>query len=396
MKNVKINTEMLNNLQNIEQIAKKDAKTVKYELLDAYISVEGTKWHRMKESTRNAVDFLFFLGAESGYIYAKPSTIAQKHGIAQSTVYNVLKTLKEAGQVVTVYRESRTQNGLGSPINIFVNHPNFNHICSVLDLEWKANEKADKKAENSAKPCESKVTEDKNSPTYLSLPTSFNENNCIHSNVREAESIEKNSSSQKYIKYVPKIVNEQYANIFDEDLLHIWRKIKQSIKQVDHSLIDNDSVLEIGMTVIRSLYQSMKNQKREFTLDEMLAYVYKTTASVAFNLIGEMFVETMIIDDEGRYRYVDVVGNTHVTSYTSVLNMFNQYLEDERDIDIDVPVDVPVEKNYEYEVVPEVSFDDYNHFNHAPIVEHGLFGEPAKVIVNENMYMTSHDYDLPF
>src|SRR5690606_3029201 len=112
-----------------------------------------------------------FLATDGGIVYAKPETIADKHNISSSTVSSVLTELTSAGLITTVYRTSRKQNGRGNAVRLITIHPYFDHIKEFLNLDWKADKKADWKAENAETPCESKDESDNSTPTYSFLPT---------------------------------------------------------------------------------------------------------------------------------------------------------------------------------------------------------------------------------
>lgn len=248
-----------------------------------------TKWFNLSDKTRQAIDYICFLSVEHGYFYASPEHIAKKSGIGKSTVYETLKLMRESGVLFKVNRTSRKQNGLGSPIHFFVNHPYFEHYNSYFAFGWKPEQKADWKAENDEIPCDSKAEQVKNVPT-LPLHSLYQENNIdIHTNVPQ-------SNQPKFVKYVPQEINKKYANIFGIRLRMIWVKITQAWKTINQSTLNRNDLISIGENIIRRIFQLWKQRLHEngdMTIDEMCAFAYKASRDAFYVAIGDLHMEDM-------------------------------------------------------------------------------------------------------
>ncbi|MFS1519658.1 hypothetical protein V1503_24845 [Bacillus sp. SCS-151] len=96
-----------------------------------------------------------------------------------------------------------------------------------------------------------------------------------------------------YIKYVPKLVNEKYAGIFQHDLKELWDRVNLACKNAERTFsgvrISKTDKNEIGLIAIDSLYRYMiqRHQRNGFMdLEEQCKIVY----SVTFNQIEQQYV----------------------------------------------------------------------------------------------------------
>lgn len=298
-KNIKILTKEFAQLQALASV--EQPKTIKKMLLDEIVEELDHTYFNFNEGTKKALDEMCFLAKERGFAFASPTYYMEKFGISKNAVYPLIKRLVEANLVVKANRSSSKQNGLGCWVLIFTKHPNFEAICSILNIEKKAEVTADVKAEIVEIPCESKVSDEKTEATFSEPSiTSFKENNVKQLNVDKTSS--ENTIVKKFAKYVPKKINEMYANLFGNDLTEIWRKITLAIKGIGFEF-DKETKLEFGMQVIKALFKRVK--RGVMTLDEMCAYVYTTTRTMVYNAIGEDFVEDMV-EEYGCYFYSSV------------------------------------------------------------------------------------------
>lgn len=290
MKTYKISTQNFEMLTKIENVRK--SRTVKNTLIDEVIECLGDTYYNLSEGVKKMLDELCFLSKEKGFAYASPTYFMDKYQISKTAVYDTIKRLRESGLALKANKSSRNHNGLGKWVIILTNHPNFNKICSILNIEWKAERKQDRKAEIIEIPCESKV-EGQEIPSTYSLPENhlITENNVIHINAKEQSG---DTKVVKFFKYVPKVINDMYAEVFGENLVNIWRKVKQAFRTVKHSF-GKAEVLEIGKTIIHNLFLCSK--KKDMSADEMCAYVYKATIGMAYNTVGQGFVEDMKIEE---------------------------------------------------------------------------------------------------
>lgn len=300
--------------------AKKD---IKYALLDTIKSVFGDSWYNLSDKTKQAIDFICFLSVERGFFYAKPETIANYAGVSKSTVYEALKVLRENGILAKANRTSRKHNGLGAAVHFFTSHPYFDHICEFLNVDWNTDRKSDRKAEMSQNACGSK-DKDANSVSTYNLPASQpkeNSNNMyipynvsseeknndgfvdtsVDNNIHTAEHV---TNKCKFYKYVPKLINDLFANTFGDKLVALWRKIVQAFRSIKTNALTKDDMREVGRTVLRFLVKS-KNFV-SMTFDEMCAYVYKGALDAFYNRLASLFLMDMEeIDGQMCYKTID-------------------------------------------------------------------------------------------
>ncbi|MGG4105173.1 hypothetical protein AAXB25_14750 [Paenibacillus lautus] len=289
-KNRKISTQEFDYLAHMEPYMpntdKNGYKTLKYTLLETIEGVFGDKWFNLKESTRQAIDYICFLSIERGFLYASPDHIAQKHGIARSTVYDALKLLRDEGLLYKANRSSKRQNGLGCAVHFFTIHPYFDHINVYLNLGWKAHEKADRKSEIAETPSVTRADSVSETPT-LSLPSLDLEKRDLHINVPQP-------AENQIVKYVPKEINALYAGTFNFRLRFIWQKITQAWKTIRHASLDRSYLLEVGTRIIKRIYQIWKDKQHrssEMTVDEMCAFAYKATRDSIYNTLATEYMQ---------------------------------------------------------------------------------------------------------
>jgi hypothetical protein len=342
-KNRKITTlefEYLLNLKEyVHESDEKAKKEVKYALLNAVKGVFGDSWYNLKDKTKQAIDYICFLSVERGFFYAKPETIANYASVSKSTIYEALKSLRENGILRKANRASRKHNGLGTPIHFFTIHPYFNHICEYLNVDWNSERKADWKAENAEILCGSKAENNKNISTY-NLPTySPNKDNVmyIHSNVHSnnsevselvdkgSELVDKKASEYvdnhiqnvehvkkcKIYKYVPRMINNLFAETLGEKLVTLWRKIAQAFRSIKSKLLTKKDMQEVGRSVLKFLIKS-KNFLF-MTLDEMCRYVYKGAVDAFYNLLATQYLMDMK-EIDGQMHYMNADGD-YVPTY---------------------------------------------------------------------------------
>lgn len=293
---MKIYNKQWDELQNIPCI--EHSRAVKNNLVDEIANTLQEGYYNRREGVKRAIDKMCFLAKEKGFAFASPTYYMDKFGIGKDAIYSIVKAMVEANLVVKCNRSSSKQNGLGCWVIIFRSHPNFEAISSILNLKEKAEPKANQKAEITENLCVPTDSAD-NSEATFSLPTNTHS---LKENVKQlnVEPIIENKVIKNFVKYVPKAVNEMYANLFGDDLVHIWRKITLAIKKIGFEF-DRETRVEYGMKVLKALFVRVK--RGSMTLDEMCAYVYTTTRNMVYNELGEGFVADMVEDEYGTWYY---------------------------------------------------------------------------------------------
>lgn len=329
---MKLTIEQFELLKAITPIVKpeqeEEKKEIKFKLLDGMQSAFSDKWYNLKKPTKQALQYACMLSTEQGFFYCSPTHLKNKYGVGISTIYNNLTELVEKGVLIRINRTATSHNGRGSAVYILTEHPNFSLICELLNIKWKADCKANEKAENAENPTLPKAESVNSAPTY-SLPTSlqktlkdkdvkpYNANSTENNTQSDSLDILKDKIEEyerrlpneqnmgtkkpKWHKYVPKAINEKFG-YFGSILTDLWRKIKLAERKINDSMLQDNEKLSVAETVLENLRKHPRF--KSMSLDEMCAYVYKGQLNGLFALVGNQYLERM----EGN-AYEDTYGN---------------------------------------------------------------------------------------
>lgn len=102
-------------------------QSLKLQLLKEAEAAYGERYWRLKEGTRKVIDMLCLFGSERGFVFAKDKYLSDRYGVSAKTIRNVTKILREAGVILTVYRQSSTQNCRTAPVHLFTEHPYYKY-----------------------------------------------------------------------------------------------------------------------------------------------------------------------------------------------------------------------------------------------------------------------------
>lgn len=110
-------------------------QSMKLQLLKGVEAAYGERYWRLSEGTRKVIDTLCGFAAKRGFVFLKDESLADRYGISDKTVRNVLKILREAGVIFTVYRRSSKINARTAPVHLFTAHPYYKYWENLLDLD---------------------------------------------------------------------------------------------------------------------------------------------------------------------------------------------------------------------------------------------------------------------
>ncbi|MFJ7982405.1 hypothetical protein ACIQ1D_19265 [Lysinibacillus xylanilyticus] len=270
-------------------------KELKFALLELIQEALGDKWYNLKKATKQALQHFCMRCVEQGFCFCSPKYFHDNFGVGISTIYDIFKILQEHGVLLKVNRTATSHNGKGNGVYMFIEHPNFEALCTIIDLNWKADKKADWKAENAETPTLPKAESVEKVSTY-SLPSSLQylrDSNVIHYNVVDTKNIPsssniessnlENKKTTKWQKYVPKAINEKFG-YFGNILTELWRKIKLAERKVKDDSLESSEKLSVAQDVLTNLRQHPRFKL--MSLDEMCRYVYKGQLNGLFNLIA--------------------------------------------------------------------------------------------------------------
>ena len=204
---------------------RQEQKIMKEILLDVVKRAYGDSYNRKRQGTKNAIDMMCWLAADRGFFFIEDKTLAKRYGVSDRTIREIEQILREKNVIVTVYRRSSKQNGLGNQVHLFVDHPYFEHWVEFLQLEdFLPNRQPNRQPETTEKPCESKRVPSKYDPTYY-----LNLNTFIKHNKRK-ENVTLNSD------FVPSYVPESFIlavqPFFNDakEIHRLWGKVRLAHK----------------------------------------------------------------------------------------------------------------------------------------------------------------------
>ncbi|WP_156154090.1 transcriptional regulator [Domibacillus tundrae] len=225
-------------------------QSLKLQLLKEVEAAYGERYWRLKEGTRKAIDMLCWFASERGFVFAKDEYLSDRYEVSAKTVRNVLKVLREAGVISTVYRRSSTQNCRTAPVHLFTAHPYYKYWENMLDLHDFQN---DFQNEIAVPPCESKEEQPKKVPT---LYLSFNKH--LLKTLRKQDRL--NSS------FTPKNVPGEFVKtakpFFDdaEEIHDLWKKAALVYRQFD-LLHELEQYTELVIDALKQSVYAMKHRK---------------------------------------------------------------------------------------------------------------------------------------
>jgi hypothetical protein len=222
-----VSNQEFNYMMSYKEYAKnrREQQIMKEKLLEVVKAAYGDSYYRKKQETKNAIDMMCWLAADRGFFFIEDKTLAKRYGVSDKTIRNIETALRKANVIVTVYRRSNKQNGLGNQVHLFVDHPYFDYWIDFLQLdEFLPQFQPNFQPENSEEPCESKEEEKKNISTYdLTLKTFIKHN-------KRKEEVFLNSD------FVPSYVPERFIlavqPFFGEakEIYRLWGKVRLAHK----------------------------------------------------------------------------------------------------------------------------------------------------------------------
>ena len=131
-----VTTDEFNQMRSYKVYAEnhEQQQSLKRQLLKKVEAAYGERYWSLKEGTRKAIDMLCWFASERGFVFAKDKYLADRYSVSARTIRNVLKILREAGVISTVYRRPSDQNYRTGPIHLFTAHPYYKYWKNMLDL----------------------------------------------------------------------------------------------------------------------------------------------------------------------------------------------------------------------------------------------------------------------
>jgi hypothetical protein len=248
-----------------------DRNRLKMDMLQSIISAIGEKWHRMKQETKSALEYLCFLAIERGFVYAGSYHVGDRYDIDSSTVRRYLFFLERKGVIHRKWRSSTRQNGRGKAVIFFTAHPYFQKYWQTLFFSHD-DEQAHAQAKIVQNDRKIEDSDEQNSALPYDLPNSNINKNINHLNVSHF------GKKGSFVKYVSKEVNRIAYGLFDvETIKEAWTRVnrvfRNAIKKFGEIItqVDRRKVAIITFTALKDYFVRAKGQME---LDNICGLAY--------------------------------------------------------------------------------------------------------------------------
>jgi hypothetical protein len=251
-----------------------DRNRLKMDMLHSVIQAIGEKWHRMKQGTKSALEYLCFLAIERGFVYAGSYHVGDRYDIDSSTVRRYILLLEQKGIIKRLWRSSSKQNGRGKAVIFFTAHPYFRKYWLKLFFSHD-DEQAHAQAESVKNARKIEGSDEQN----LSLPNTSPDlqinKNKNHLNVNH-------SKKGTFVKFVCKEVNRIANSLFNAEIIKsAWNRVTLAFRKaiqkfgdiITHA--DRKRVAIITFTALKDYFVKAKGQIQS---DELCALAYSIAA----------------------------------------------------------------------------------------------------------------------
>jgi len=247
-----------------------DRNQLKMTLLNSIINAIGEKWHRMKQETKSALEYLCFLSIERGFAYAGSQHVSERYDIDSSTVRRYISILEKTGVIQRIWRSSSKQNGRGKAVIFFTVHPYFKLYWRQLFFSH-LNEQAHAQAEIVEN---TRIVETSDEPKevvpYSSPELKINKNN-NHLNVNHRK-------KGSFVKFVSKDVNRIAFGLFStEAIKEAWTRVNNAFREAMKKfgeLISNADRRKVAIITFNALKRYFIQRKGQMQNDEICALAY--------------------------------------------------------------------------------------------------------------------------
>lgn len=255
-----------------------DRNRLKMDMLQSIIQAIGEKWHRMKQETKSALEYLCFLSIERGFVYAGSQHVGDRHNIDSRTVRRYILLLEQKGIVRRLWRSSNKQNGRGKAVIFFTAHPYYSKYWKTLFFSH-CDDQARVQAESVQNDRKIEGSDKQNLALPYDLPNSNINKNINHLNV--------NHSGKKgsFVKFVSKEVNRIANGLFNaETIKSAWNRVtlafRKALKRFG-DIVTHADRKRIAIVTFRGLKDYFMRAKGNMQSDEICALAY-TIASNQF------------------------------------------------------------------------------------------------------------------
>ncbi|KYD29945.1 hypothetical protein [Geobacillus sp. B4113_201601] len=258
-----------------------DRNRLKMDMLQSIIQAIGEKWHRMKQETKSALEYLCFLSVERGFVYAGSYHVGERYDIDSSTVRRYLLFLERKGVIRRIWRSSIRQNGRGKAVIFFTVHPYFKQYWQTLFFSHD-DEQAHAQAESVENTRIVEGLNEQSSTLPYDLPNSDINKNNNHLNVNH-------SKKGTFVKFVSKEVNRIANGLFNAEMIKsAWNRVtlafRKAVKRFG-DIINHADRKRVAIATFVSLKAYFMQRKGQMQTDEICALAY-SIARAQFEQIG--------------------------------------------------------------------------------------------------------------
>lgn len=256
-----------------------DKQRLKNELKQEIINFYSDKYYRLKESSREAIDFILFSGCTLGFSYASQEYLSQ-FGVSERTVRRIINELQQAGLISIAYRRNGKFNMCKKPVYFLTKHPYFYYWKSLIGIDDQSNNLLDSQEENDRNV--DKSIDSKDNQLYNQELTSYQLNN-----PKKDRSENDKSPIESDLDYLPSYIDHIFGTIykahFGMDIKRtneLWTILQQQAYKVN---IEPENVPQAGIWSLKQLIGQMKIKK----IKNIYAYFTKIVRTKCYEIFDE-------------------------------------------------------------------------------------------------------------
>jgi hypothetical protein len=234
-----------------------DKQKLKNELKQDIINFYSDKFYRLKEGSRDAIDFILFSGCTLGFSYVSQEYLS-KFGVSERTIRRIMSELQSAGLISIAYRRNGCLNMCKKPVYFLTKHPYFYFWKSLIGIDDQYSNLLDSQ-EESDRIVDKSIESDDNQVYNYEL--TFSQNKELEKDRSENEQIPIDNDLDYLPSYIDRTFGTIYKAHFGMDIKRInqlWTILKQQAYKVN---IEPENVSQAGIWSLKQLISQMKIKK---------------------------------------------------------------------------------------------------------------------------------------
>jgi hypothetical protein len=239
----------------------RDKHALKNKLMKDIKSFYADKWDRLKQSTRDAIDFVVYSSCDRGFSYASAQYLSLNYHASERTVRRIMRELNQASIIAIAYRRFSNLNLTKKPVYFLRNHPYFKRYSFLFAACDQSNDQTyvhTKRPKN----VDTAPVEPLNQVSNNVLTNDLTLKNMTKNRIASADRIE------EVPDYIPDKFVEQYSYYHPIDIKkinHMWRIAKH---QFDRHNIE----IDYSTLICRCLFKLVGQIKLHRHIRNKIAY----------------------------------------------------------------------------------------------------------------------------